>query len=377
MSIRSYFATCARGLEPLLATELRNLGADQVREGRGGCEFVGDRLLMYKANLWLRTAIRVLVPIAQQEIHSPEELYDWIRSIDWQQYMTVDHTLAVDCNVRDSRITHSLYALRRVKDAICDQFRDRCQARPSVDPETPMIGLNLHIAKNQAILSLDTSWNSLHKRGYRPALTKAPLNEALAAGILLQLGYRGECPLIDPMCGSGAIVIEGAWIALNRPPGLTRKWFSFMGWMDFDAGEWAEIREQARRQVLKNLPHPIQGFDLRADVAEFAHVNARNAGIGHLIPFRAQAIQQFRPPEGPPGLIVINPPYGERLEELSDVAQLYREIGQVFRERCAGWRCAVFTSLESPWQEFGLPIHAKYSLWNGKIPCHLLEFRPE
>ncbi len=376
MTTRSYFATCARGLEPLLANELHNIGAEQVREGRGGCDFVGDRVLMYKANLWLRTAVRVLVPIGQAKIMSPEELYDWVRSFDWQQYMTVDHTLAVDCNVRDSRITHSLYASRRVKDAICDQFRDKLGARPSVDPETPMIGLNLHIAKNHAILSLDTSWNSLHKRGYRPALTRAPINEALAAGLLLQLGFNGECPLIDPMCGSGAIAIEGAWIALNRPPGLTRKWFSFMGWLDFDPSVWSNLREDARENVRKTLPFPVLGSDLREDVTEFAHGNARNAGIGHLIPFTTKAIQDFQPPEGPPGIVIINPPYGERLEEMVEVTKLYREVGQVFRERCQGWRCCVFTALDAPWKELDLPIKKKYPLWNGKIACHLLEFNP-
>src|SRR4051794_13299937 len=171
--------------------------------------------------------------------------------------MTPDQTLAVDCNVRDSAITRSQYAARRVKDAICDQFRDRVGRRPSVDTERPMIGLNLHVSKNHAILSLDSSWSSLHKRGYRPIQPIAPLNEALAAGVLLRAGDDGDAPPAQPPCGSGTFCIEGAWIALNRPPGLTRKWFAFQGWPDFDRPLWNAIRDDARHAVRKELAAPL------------------------------------------------------------------------------------------------------------------------
>src|SRR4051812_13501537 len=196
--------------------------------------------------------------------------------------MTPEHTLAVDCNVRDSAITHSQYAARRVKDAICDQFVARCGRRPSVDPEQPMLGFNLHIHRDHAVLSLDSSGDSLHKRGYRPIQTIAPLNEALAAAIVQRTGWRGEVPFIDPMCGSGTLCIEAAWLALHRPPGLTRKRFGFMGWMDFDIAEWAELRDEARRAIGKTLPALVTGSDLRGDAVSFAITNARAAGIGHL-----------------------------------------------------------------------------------------------
>src|SRR4029077_7338261 len=190
-------------------------------------------------------------------VASPEELYDAVRSLDWSQYLTPDHTLAVDCNVRDSHITHSHYAALKTKDAICDQFIERVGRRPSVDVEQPLVGLNLHVYRDQAVLSLDSSGESLHKRGYRPILTKAPLNEALAAALVLLSGWRGETPFVDPLCGSGTLPIEAAWIALQRPPGLTRRRFGFMGWMNFDVALWTELRDQARGQVLARLPHPV------------------------------------------------------------------------------------------------------------------------
>src|SRR5205085_1747209 len=236
-----YFATCARGIEPTLADELRALGADAVQPGRGGVQFRGDRALLYRANLWLRTAIRVLMPVLEAPVTSPEELYDAVRSVDWSQYLTPEHTLAVDCNVRDSRLTHSKYAALKTKDAICDQFVERVGRRPSVDVDEPMVGLNLHVYRDRAVLSLDSTGESLHKRGYRPVLTKAPLNEALAAGLIFLSGWNSQTPLIDPMCGSGTFPIEAAWIALQRPPGLTRRRFGFHGWPDFDVALWTAL----------------------------------------------------------------------------------------------------------------------------------------
>ncbi len=238
-----YFATCGRGIEPVLADELRALGAADVAPGRGGVSFAGDRALLYRANLWLRTAVRVLMPVLEAPVTSPDELYDAVRSVDWSRYLTPEHTLAVDCNVRDSHITHSKYAALRTKDAICDQFVERCGRRPSVDVEEPMVGLNLHVYRDRATLSLDSSGMSLHKRGYRPIQTRAPLNEALGAALVLLTGWRGDVPFADPLCGSGTLPIEAAWIALRRPPGLTRKRFGFQGWMDYDVELWTALRD--------------------------------------------------------------------------------------------------------------------------------------
>ena len=370
----TYFATCARGVEPVLADELRGLDADGVEPGRGGCSFAGDLAMLYRANLWLRTAIRVLRPILEATVVSPDELYAAVRSLDWSRWMTPDHTLAVDCNVRDSAITHSKYAALRVKDAVCDQFVEKCGRRPSVNVDEPMVGLNLHIYRDRAVLSLESSGESLHKRGYRPALTKAPLNEALAAALVLLSGWKPETPFVDPMCGSGVLPIEAAWMALRRPPGLTRKRFGFQGWMDYDVRLWTALRDEARRGVGRELPAPILGSDLRGDAVAFAINNARAAGIGHLLHFAKRDVRDFRPPDGPPGVILCNPPYGERIGEEKELRGLYRTLGEVLSQRCGGWTAFVFTGAPALAHAIGLRPIQQIPLFNGKIPCRLLRF---
>jgi putative N6-adenine-specific DNA methylase len=374
LSTERYFATCGRGIEPVLAEELRALGASDVEPARGGVHFGGDLSLLYRANLWLRTAIRVLRPILEATVASPDELYEAIRALDWSAYLTPEHTLAVDCNVRDSHITHSKYAALRVKDAICDQFVERRGKRPSVDVDEPMVGLNLHIYRDRAVLSLDSSGESLHKRGYRPIQTRAPLNEALAAALVLMTGWRGERPFADPLCGSGTLPIEAAWIALHRPPGLTRKRFGFQGWMDFDVQLWTALRDEARRGVGRALPAPILASDVRGDAVSFAINNARAAGIGHLLRFDKRGVRDFQPPAGPPGIILCNPPYGERIGEEKELFGLYRLLGEVFAQRCGGWTAYVFAGNSRLADAIGLKLAAEVPLFNGKIPCRLLKF---
>jgi putative N6-adenine-specific DNA methylase len=373
VTVNRYFATCARGLEPILADELRALKARDVTPGRGGVAFAGGKALLYLSNLWLRTAVRVLRPLLEAPVQSPEELYAAVQTLDWQEHLTPEHTLAVDCNVRDSRITHSQYAARVVKDAICDQFIARLGRRPSVDPEQPMVGLNLHIHKDQAVLSLDSSWDSLHKRGYRPIQTKAPLNEALAAALVLRSGWRGEGLFVDPLCGSGTLPIEAAWVALKRPPGLTRRHFGFQGWMDYDVRLWTDLRDEARRSVGKRLAQPVVGSDARRDAVEFARTNARAAGVGHLLRFDVRDVRDFQPPDGPPGTLICNPPYGERIGEEKELRGLYRTLGDVFR-RCPGWGVWVFTGNQRLAGEIDLPRAEEVPLFNGKIPCRLIRF---
>ena len=348
------------------------LGATDVEPGRGGAHFAGDLALLYRANLWLRTAIRVLRPILEATVASPDELYDAVRSLDWSRWMTPEHTLAVDCNVRDSHITHSKYAALRVKDAICDQFIDKCGRRPSVDVDEPMVGLNLHVHRDRAVLSLESSGESLHKRGYRPVLTKAPLNEALAAALVLLTGWKHDKPFVDPLCGSGVLPIEAAWMALWRPPGLTRKRFGFQGWMDYDVRLWTALRNEARGGVGRALAAPILGADVRGDAVAFAINNARAAGIGHLLRFDKRDVRDFRPPEGPPGVILCNPPYGERIGEERDCAAC---TGRSARSSgAAGWTAFVFTGSPVLADAIGLRPAKQIPLFNGKIPCRLLRF---
>ena len=369
-----YFATCARGLEHVLANELADLGAADVRPGRGGVTFAGDAALLYRANLWLRTAVRVLRPVLEEEVRSPDELYDAVRTIDWSRFLTPAHTLAVDCNVRDSAITHSQYASRRVKDAICDQFRERLGIRPSVDPERPMVGLNLHVFRNRATLSLDSSWDSLHKRGYRPILTRAPLNEALATGLLMHAGWNPNTPLVDPLCGSGTFCIEAAWLALRRPPGLTRPWFGFQGWPDFDRTLWNAIRDDARNDTAKALPAAVRGSDVRRDAVEFARTNAKSAGLGHLLEFDRLGVADARPPAGEPGTVICNPPYGERIGDEKELVGLYRAIGDAIGAHWRGWRLLVFTGNDWLARKVGLKVRHSSPFFNGKIPCRLWEY---
>jgi putative N6-adenine-specific DNA methylase len=357
-----------------LAKELETIGAAEVKPGRGGVHFTGDLGLLYRANLWLRTAIRVLMPILEAPVTTPDDLYEVVRSIDWTLYMTPDHTLAVDCNVRDSQITHSKYAALRTKDAICDQFVERCGRRPSVNVDEPMVGLNLHIYRNQATLSLESSGESLHKRGYRTVLSKAPLNEALAAALVLLTGWRGEGPLIDPLCGSGTLPIEACWIATRRPPGLTRRRFGFQGCLDFDVRLWTQIRDEARQQVRKNLEFPILGYDNRRDSIAFSEGNAKAAGVGHLLRFERRELSEFTAPAGKTGVLICNPPYGERIGEEKDLVGLYKLLGQVFRERCQGWTAFVFTGNARLARQIGMNPVEEIPLFNGKIPCRLLKF---
>jgi putative N6-adenine-specific DNA methylase len=371
---RCYFATCARGIETVLAQELHNLGASGIEAGRGGVHFQGDQSLLYWANLWLRTPIRILVQIMKTTVTSPEDLYDAVRRIDWSEYLTPDHTLAIDCNVRDSHLTHSHYAALKTKDAVCDQFMDRCGRRPSVDVEEPMVGLNLHVYRDEAVLSLDSSGASLHKRGYRPILTKAPLNEALAAALILHTGFDGDAPFLDPMCGSGTLPIEAAWIALRRAPGLTRRRFGFQGWMDYDVRLWTRLRDEARRSVLRQLPHTVTGYDVRNDAITFAEKNARAAGIGHLLTFAVRDVRELQPIEGPPGVLLCNPPYGERIGDETELRGLYRTLGDVLQQRFANWTAFVFTGNSSLARQIGLPVAARWPLFNGKIRCELLRF---
>jgi putative N6-adenine-specific DNA methylase len=369
----NYFATCARGVETVLADELRALGAEDVEPGRGGVGFRGDLALVYRASLWLRTAIRVLRPVLEADVQSPDDLYEIVRAHDWSRYLTPEHTLAVDCNVRDSAITHSKFAALRVKDAICDQFVETCGRRPSVDVDTPMVGFNLHVYRNHAVLSLDAAGESLHKRGYRPIQTKAPLNEALAAALVMLSGWKGDVPFVDPLCGSGTLAIEAAWIALRRPPGLTRKRFGFQGWMDYDVRLWTALRDEARHGVLKALPAPVWGSDVRGDAVSFAIDNARAAGIGNLLRFSKRDVRDLEAPPGPPGVLLCNPPYGERLGEERQLRSLYQLLGEVFR-RLAGWRCCVFTGNPNLAACIGLKPAEQVPLYNGKIPCRLLKF---
>ncbi len=370
------FATCARGLEDVLADELRALGSPEVIPGRGGVQFEGDLALLYKANLWLRSAIRVLWPILDAAVMSPEELYDAVQTIDWSRYLTPEHTLAVDCNVRDSRITHSKYAALKVKDAICDQFIAKCGKRPSVNVDEPMVGLNLHIYRDEAVLSLESSGESLHKRGYRPILTRAPLNEALAAALVLLTGWRGEVPFADPLCGSGHPVHRGGVARFTASARTDATPLRVHGLDELRHRVVDDIARRGAPPGAGKTPRAYRGLRRAPRRHPIRRGNARAAGIGNLVSFDLKKLQDFQPPEGAPGVLLCNPPYGERLGEEKDLRGLYQEMGKVFQQACPGWRVFVFTGNATLARQIDMRPVREVHLFNGKIPCRLLEYRP-
>jgi putative N6-adenine-specific DNA methylase len=368
-----FFATTARGLENLAAKELAGLGAEQIEAAKGGVRFRGDVKTCYKANLWLRTAIRVLVPIRTFTVFTPEELYDRAREVDWRAHLTTDHTFAVDCNLRDSAITHSQYAALKVKDAVADQFRDRSGKRPTVDTETPDVRINLHIAQNECTLSLNSSGETLHKRGYRAAQTEAPLNETLAAGLALLSGWDRRSPLVDPMCGSGTILIEASLLAADAAPGLLRRRFGFETWPSFDKAAWNRLVEEARSRRRKSPCGRITGSDVSAEAVAAARKNCEAAGMSRWVSFEVRDFADL-PGQAGPGVIICNPPYGERLGEVEELKSLYRRMGEVFKERFKGFTAHVLAGNPRLAKQIGLKPRARTQLFNGPIECQFLRF---
>ena len=393
MNNQSYFATAPLGLELLLAEELRGLGADEVKDVRAGVSFSADIETAYRVCLWSRLANRVLLKLASFPAATPEELYTEVSEIDWAVLMLPEATLAVDFTSSRSRITHTQFGAQKVKDAIVDQFRELCGIRPSVRLDRPDSRVNVYLDKDIASVSLDISGESLHKRGYRLDGGIAPLKENLAAAILLRAGWPeiaktgGE--LVDPMCGSGTLLIEAAWMAADIAPGLMRDYFGFLGWKHHRADLWESLLKEAktRREAgLPNLP-TITGYDLDRHAVHAALDNIERAGLHGLIHVEKQEVinarhrQQHTPLQKggrgdfqPAGLVVVNPPYGERLGKADELAGLYSELGGVLRTHFQGWKASVLTG--NPELAFRLGIRARkfYKLYNGAIECKLFNF---
>ncbi len=360
------------GLEDLLVEELKSLGAENVEKGVRVAIVEGDQRLMYKINLWSRIALRVLKPIKKFPVKSEHQLYDELKKIDWSKYMSEDDTLAVDAVVNHSVMTHSLYVAQKTKDAIVDQFREKTGKRPSVDLARPSLRIHVHIASDEAEVSLDSSGDSLHKRGYRQQTGDAPINEALAAGLILLSGWDKQTPFLDLMCGSGTIVIEAAMMALNIAPGILRREFGFERWRDFDTKIWNDVREEAESLKKKEIDFPITGVDLSSMMFSHAKENATEAGILKHISFKNMSFENYTP-ESVPGIILINPPYGGRITS-NDLLQLYKSVGDQFKKKYAGWKAFVFTANQEAGKNIGLKPSRKIPLFNGKLECRLLKF---
>lgn len=373
MSQQQFFATTAKGVEEALAAELVRLEIPGVTQENGGVRFSGGLEAAYRANLWSRTASRILMPLAEFSCASPEELYQGVRTIGWTDYLTPAMTLAVDCNLRDSTLTHSGFVALKTKDAVVDELRDRLGTRPSVDTKDPDLRINVRLFKNRCTVSLDCSGTPLDRRGYRLERHEAPLKENLAAALIELSGWDGTTPFLDPMCGTGTIVIEAALKALRIPPGLLRSKFGFQRWPGFDAKLWRSLVDEARQGMLTELPAPILGSDISHSAVAMAHENARRAGVGDLISLGREELAELVPPPGP-GTLIFNPPYGKRLGEEEALKPLYKQIGDTLKQRCKGYTAYLFTGNLELAKSVGLKASRRIVLFNGPIECRLLKY---
>jgi 23S rRNA (guanine2445-N2)-methyltransferase / 23S rRNA (guanine2069-N7)-methyltransferase len=377
---RPFFATCPKGIEPLLADELRQLGAEMVKETRAGVAFEGALAIGYRACLWSRLASRILLPLTSFPAPTPEELYAGAQTIAWKEHLAAEGTLAVDFTTSQSAITHSHYGALKVKDAIVDQLRDEFGVRPSIDTAQPDIRVNVYLLRDQATVSLDLSGESLHRRGYRTQTVQAPLKENLAAAILLRANWPAIAKqggmLVDLMCGSGTLPIEAAMIAADIAPGLAREYFGFTRWKQHDTAVWAGLLDEAHQRRETGLTHlpPIHGYDHDPLAIRAARDNIKRAGLGNLIVAQQRELSDCTPEQSPTGLVVANPPYGERLGPGSELPALYTELGTQFKKCFPGWRGAVFTGNPELGKVMGLRAGRMHTLYNGAIECKLLHF---
>ena len=369
-------ATTQFGLEEVLAEELRQLGAQIDRVGQRAVEFSGDTQLLYEACLWCRTAMRILRPFAGFYARDERALYREVSRVDWQRYISPDQTFAITAVVNKSSFEHSLFVAQLTKDAIVDQFRNRLGRRPSVDVKNPDIRLHLHMLENEVTLSLDASGDSLHKRGYRQQTNVAPLNEALAAGILLLTGWDGKKTLIDPMCGSGTFLTEAALIAQRIAPGLYHQGkFGFENWPDFDAALWESVQLDARQARLEEPQAYLAGSDLSREYIELARRNVAAADLEDFIRLGVRDVRDAQAPaKEAPGLVVMNPPYGERIGEEREMEALYKTIGDTLKTGFQGYDAYIFTGNLEAAKRIGLKASRRIPLYNGPIDCRLLKF---
>ena len=351
------------GLEPVLAKELTQLGAKDVKIGRRMVSFTGDKEMMYRANFQLHTAIRILKPISHFKAKSADDVYEEIRKIDWTKYLEQDKTFAVDAVVFSEEFRHSKFVSYKVKDAIVDQLREKTGKRPNISVANPDVRLNIHIAEDQCTLSLDSSGESLHRRGYRQESVEAPLNEVLAAGMILLSGWNGDTDFIDPMCGSGTLLIEAALIAKNMAPGLFRKEYAFEKWPDFDADLFDSIYNDESQE--REFKHHIYGYDIDMKAVNTATLNVKAAGLTNDITVKQQDFKNFTQPSEK-SIIITNPPYGERIST-PDLLGTYKMIGERLKHQFKGNDAWVLSYREECFDQIGLKPSIKIPLYKPDV----------
>lgn len=370
-----FFAPCPRGLEPLLADELAAAGGTEVGGVPGGVGFEGGWEAAYRANLESRIATRVMWRLAQGAYASEDDVYRLAAGIDWPRLFGVDNTLRVYVTAQRSKLRSLEFVTLRVKDAVCDCFRDACGRRPSVDTRSPDVRIHLFLTADTATLYLDTSGEALYQRGHKIAKVEAPLKENLAAGILRLTGWQPGVPLLDPMCGSGSFLIEAAQMSLDDAPGLSREpgEFGFERLANFDAALWRRLQQEAAQRRREATRLPIWGSDIAADAVARARQNLAHAGIDDLVTVeRADLLERAAP--APEGILVANPPYGERLASGEELAAFYPRLGDALKKRFAGWRCYLLSADTQLPKLIGLKPSKKTPLFNGQLECRLYEF---
>ncbi len=357
-----------QGLEEVLAKELVGLGANNVQIGRRMVSFTGDKAMMYKANFCLRTAVRILKPILHFKASDADEVYNVVKSIEWERYLDSNSTFSVDAVVYSDVFRHSKFVAYRVKDAVADYFTEKTGRRPSVRLNNPDLVFHIHIAQEECTLAFDSSGESLHRRGYRVETGAAPINEVLAAGMIMLTGWKGECDLIDPMCGSGTIPIEAALIAKNIAPGVFRQGYAFEKWRDYDSELFKSIYDDDSGE--REFNHKIYGYDVDGRMVGCARRNVKSAMMGDVIEIECRDIKDFVEPQKR-ALMIVNPPYGERLNS-DNLLDVYKNLGERLKHAFQGNEAWIISSSYDCFDQVGLKASARIPLYNGDLDC---EFR--
>lgn len=366
----NFIAKTFAGLEGVLAQELKAMGVANIEQTRRAVSFSGDKRTLYKANLTLRTALRILVPIKSFKVKTPDDVYAGVKSIEWDKYMSLSQTFLIEQTVYSDVVSNSRFAVYKAKDAIADYFSERYGKRPNVSVANPNIFVNLYIAGENCTVSLDSSGEPLYKRGYRVAQTQAPMNEVLAAGLVLLSGWDAKSNFMDPMCGSGTIAIEAALFALNIAPGIFRKHFAFEDWKDFDAELLDELYNDDSEE--REFKHKIYASDINRAVVEVARKNIAAASLTKYIELQTSDFMQLTPPPTPL-CIITNPPYGERLK--ADIEKLYSNMGTTLKHNYRDTTCHIISSSQDGFNKIGLKPSSKVKLYNGEIECEFRSYR--
>ncbi|WP_415062708.1 THUMP domain-containing class I SAM-dependent RNA methyltransferase [Bdellovibrio sp.] len=368
-----FFASTARGLVEPLEKELKDLGLKVTDKYIGGVFFESNWEGCYKANLHSRLASRILKPVLDFTAYQPEELYTQILRHDFTKYIKPTQTISIDASVSESKMRDQRFVAMKVKDAIVDQFREKFGVRPDVDNENPSLRIHVRAIKNQFNVAIDTSGDSLFKRGYRKEVGEAPLKENLAAGLLKVTEWDGQSPLVDFMCGSGTFLIEAAMMAMNIAPGINRKRFGFQNWLNYEEAAWEKVVQEAMDAEKEELPFKFYGYDIDNRVLKNAKDNAKRAGVDQVIEFKKEAVATVEPPVEK-GMIVVNPPYGARIGDEDNLRDVYRDLGFTLKHRFKGWDAWILSGNKELIADLKLKSTRKHFVFNGNIECRFLKY---